>query len=97
MGEEWSSDANEALELSLVVPGDEKPKDLVKFHPKFTYPIFGENETIYGYKGLKIHLRFAAHDLLPCLEVQWEKRVKKVGDVEAEDIEEKMTESLPEG
>lgn len=96
-GEEWSADANEVLEISLIVPGDEKPKEIVKFHPKFTYPIFGESEAIYGYKGLKIRLRFAAHDLTPCLGVTWDKKVKPVGDVEAEDVEEKMKESLPEG
>ncbi|RPB22285.1 histone acetyltransferase type B [Terfezia boudieri ATCC MYA-4762] len=95
-GEEWSADANEVLEISLIVPGDEKPKEIVKFHPKFTYPIFGESETIYGYKGLKIRLQFAAHDLTPCLKVTWDKKVKAVGDVEPEDVEGKMKESLPD-
>ncbi|KAF8466625.1 acyl-CoA N-acyltransferase [Kalaharituber pfeilii] len=97
---EWSADANEALEISLVVPGADSgstPQDLVTFSPKFTYPIFGENEAIYGYKGLKIRLRFAAHDLKPHLEVKYERKVKPVGEVKAEDVEEKIGEYLPDG
>jgi len=26
------------------------------FHPTFTYPIFGEHEKIFGYKGLNINV-----------------------------------------
>jgi histone acetyltransferase 1 len=26
------------------------------FHPTFTYPIFGEHEKIFGYKGLDIQV-----------------------------------------
>lgn len=26
-------------------------------HPKFTYPVFGDDETVWGYKGLKINVR----------------------------------------
>lgn len=97
---EWSTDANDALELSLVVPGSgpgAKPTDLVIFSPKFTYPVFGENETIYGYKDLQMRLRFAAHDLKPCLEIKWAKKVKDIGDVKAEDVEMLLAEHLPQG
>lgn len=97
LGEEWSVDANEALEISLVVAGEEKPRDIAKFHPSFTYPIFGESETIYGYKGLKVRLRFAAHDLKPYLEVKWSSKIKTVGDVAAEDVEERLRANLPKG
>lgn len=97
LGEEWSVDANEALEITLVVAGEAKPRDIAKFHPSFTYPIFGENETIYGYKGLKVRLRFAAHDLKPCLEVKWNSIIKTIGDVAAEDVEERLKANLPKG
>ena len=28
--------------------------ELIEFHPTFTYPIFGTQERIFGYKGLNI-------------------------------------------
>jgi len=95
--DEWSSDASAAIHLSLVVRGDKKPKDLIRFQPKFSYQIFGENEAIYGYKGLKIRMRFAAHDLKLQMDVSWDKKVKTIGDTMAEDVEEKLNEFLPEG
>jgi histone acetyltransferase 1 len=34
---------------------------LEPFHPTFTYPIFGDKEAIFGYKGLKVRVRDCAH------------------------------------
>lgn len=95
---EWSTDANEALRVSLHLRGEtgSPSQEIKSFHPKFTYPIFGENETIYGYKGLKVNLRFAANDLTPELDIAWDKRVPAVGDVEADDVDALMKEVLPE-
>lgn len=33
------------------------------FHPEFTYPIFGDEECVYGYKDLKIKLYYACGSL----------------------------------
>lgn len=94
---DWSVDANEAIRVSLHLRGqDGKPVEIEHFHPKFTYPIFGENESIYGYKGLRVNLRYFAGDLTPQLDVEFEKKVGKVGDVEAEDVVGIMREVLPE-
>jgi len=66
--------ANESLYINLVRPSStpngaecvlEEP-----FNPKFTYPIFGEEETIIGYKDPKIHLNFRANDLKPSLKIE---------------------------
>lgn len=50
-------------------PKDENYKDIVgingdrkllePFHPTFTYPIFGDKEVIFGYKGLKVRVSHA--------------------------------------
>lgn len=37
---------------------DEKERLTATFEPDFVYPIFGEEETVYGYKDLKIKLYF---------------------------------------
>ena len=54
--------------MHLIVrdPRDENYKDIVgvngdrqvlePFHPTFTYPIFGDKEVIFGYKGLKVRV-----------------------------------------
>ncbi|THH14867.1 hypothetical protein EW146_g5517 [Bondarzewia mesenterica] len=41
------------------------------FHPTFTYPIFGEEEKIYGYNDLVIDLRFASGSLAQYLDVKY--------------------------
>lgn len=69
---------------------------LSTFQPRFTYPIFGEEERIFGYQGLKINLRFAAHDLLPNIQISYDKRFKPVGDTKATDLLEKLKEWTPQ-
>ncbi|KAJ5112643.1 hypothetical protein N7532_000688 [Penicillium argentinense] len=84
--EDWSCDANDALHITVVQPGDTKPKTLSAFHPQFTYPIFGDDEQIFGYQGLIIRLRFAAHDLRPHVHISYDDRFKSVGDTAATDL-----------
>ncbi|KAJ5599168.1 Acyl-CoA N-acyltransferase [Penicillium hetheringtonii] len=86
IGEDWSCDANDALHITVVQPGDTKPKTLSTFHPQFTYPIFGDDEQIFGYKGLVIRLRFAAHDLRPHVHISYDERFKAVDDTTATDL-----------
>lgn len=90
-------DANDALHITVVQPGDTKPKTLSTFHPQFTYPIFGEDEKIFGYKGLIIRLRFAAHDLRPHVHISYEDRFKPVGDTKADDLLGALKDFVPEG
>lgn len=53
-------DANSAIELALV---DDKNRSLASFYPDFTYPIFGEQERIFGYKDLHLQLRMNQTDM----------------------------------
>ncbi|KAL9135195.1 MAG: hypothetical protein Q9175_003615 [Cornicularia normoerica] len=94
--EEWSTTANEALEISFVQAAPGSPRTISSFHPQFTYPIFGEEERIFGYQSLKLNLRFAAHDLRPNLEILYDKKFKAVGDTKATDIKETLKEWTPE-
>ncbi|XDG01225.1 hypothetical protein ABKA04_000840 [Annulohypoxylon sp. FPYF3050] len=96
MEEEWTVDANEAITLSLVTPGPASNITAVDtFKPKFTYPIFGEEERIFGYKGLKINLAFDARDFRPNFSVSSSRKFTSVGEVEALDVKETMKEYLP--
>lgn len=63
--DEWTTKANDVFNISLVTKSEQgPPKTLDSFQPKWTYPIY-EEEEIYGYKGVKINLRFNASDMRP--------------------------------
>ena len=56
------------------------------FHPEFTYPIFGDEERIFGYKGLIIRMRFAAHDLRPHVHISYDDKFTAVDDIAPVDL-----------
>lgn len=78
-------------------PSDSAIEKIVSFNPKFTYPIFGEDERIFGYKGLKVNLQYDARNLRPHLSVSCSKKFSAVGEVEAVNVREVMKEFLPGG
>ncbi|KAL6852063.1 putative histone acetyltransferase type b catalytic subunit [Trichoderma novae-zelandiae] len=90
--EEWYTDANEALNISLVSPSKSGLKTIATFHPKFTYSIFGDDEKIFGYKDLKINLRYRANDMRPHLRVAYSKKMKPVGELAPTDVVEILEE-----
>jgi hypothetical protein len=90
-----SSNANEAVEISIVQAGERSPATISSFNPQFTYPIFGEEERIFGYQGLRISIRFAAHDLKPNVRITYDKKFETVGDTHATDIEEILRDWIP--
>jgi histone acetyltransferase 1 len=87
---EWSSSSNECLNISIL-RGD--GSEHASFQPTFTYPIFGEEEVIFGYQDLEINLTFAAHNLRPHLEIEFSKEFPKLGDVQPTDIKEQLSAS----
>jgi len=68
------------------------------FNPTFTYPIFGEAESIVGYKDPSIELLFRANDLKPLVQIQFEAKLE-LKDVLPEeqqvDWESNLKECLP--
>jgi histone acetyltransferase 1 len=91
-----STDANSALTITLVRTDLDNSQILHQFHPKFTYPIFGEEERIFGYKGLEIDLKFAAHNLSPQVNISYDKKFMQVGSTVALDLLKTLKEFLPE-
>ncbi|KAK6609894.1 histone acetyltransferase type b catalytic subunit [Botrytis cinerea] len=92
---DWSSDSNEAIYISLVTPGAEGITSLHTFNPKFTYPIFGDEESIFGYQGLRINLKYNACDMRPGLQITYNKKFKAVGDIEPTDLKATLEPFLP--
>ncbi|KAM0753903.1 histone acetyltransferase type B catalytic subunit [Meredithblackwellia eburnea MCA 4105] len=102
MVEEWSNDGLSALKLRLVrsdedaklLSEDDKTK-ISDFSPTFVYPIFGEEETIFGYQGLQIQLRFASGSLAQYLNVTYDEKFPSTGEVEADDPEKTLYNFIP--
>lgn len=68
--DEWTVKANDVMHITMVTKAEKDQKEvnnLFTFQPTWTYPIVGDDETISGYKGLKIHLRYNASDMRPHL------------------------------
>ena len=79
-----SASANDALSITLLTPTRSGLQPLTTFGPKFTYPIFGDDETIFGYKNLKINLRYRANDMRPHVSIKYSKKVTWVGNEPAD-------------
>lgn len=90
--------ANDVFNISLVTKSEQgPPKTIDSFQPKWTYPIY-EEEEIYGYKGVKINLRYNASDMRPHFSYTKGKEVPAgVADKEPTEIKESVEGFLPEG
>lgn len=84
--ETWTSNANEALKISIV------DENAIQFSPLFTYPIYGDSEKIYGYKDLVIHLAFDSIAFKPYVNVKYS---SKLNDDDIINVEEKLLSFLP--
>lgn len=86
--EVWTSSLNEALSIFIT----DTKGSAQSFKPTFTYPIFGDAESIFGYKDLSILLCFDAVTFRPFLNVKWGAKL----DQTEVDPKTKMLEFLPE-
>ncbi|KAM0665408.1 hypothetical protein ACQRIT_006263 [Beauveria bassiana] len=84
--EDWLADSNTALNISLVAPTASGLQSLSTFNPSFTYPIFGEDEKIFGYKDLKINLRYRANDMRPHVQMSYSSKFAPIGETEPMDV-----------
>lgn len=89
---EWSSNSNDCFNIT-VIRGD--GSEHAAFQPAFTYPIFGEEEAIFGYQDLSINLTFAAHDLRPQLDVKYSQRFPGVENIQPTDVKGALQDFLP--
>ncbi|KAH8114246.1 histone acetyltransferase type B catalytic subunit [Phellopilus nigrolimitatus] len=94
---DWTADSNKALKLSLVRAPEDKAilsdEEAYEFHPSFTYPIFGEEEKIYGYRDLVIDLRFSSGSLAQYLSVSSSERLPSTTTVD--DVEGTLYKFIP--
>ncbi|KDR81878.1 hypothetical protein GALMADRAFT_90297 [Galerina marginata CBS 339.88] len=95
---DWTSDANDALILSLVRSSKDKEvlgedEAYEEFNPSFTYPIYGEDEKIYGYRDIVIDLRFTSGSLEQYLSVNYAEKLPSTSTVD--DVEGTLSGFIP--
>lgn len=84
----WTASLSEATTIYIT----DTKGSAQSFKPVFTYPIFGDAESVFGYQDLSILLCFDAVTFYPFLNVKWKEKLQDV-DV---DPKVKMLEYLPE-
>ncbi|GAA5830264.1 hypothetical protein JCM11251_001287 [Rhodosporidiobolus azoricus] len=95
MSDDWSAPGLEALQLRLVRSNVDSDEPAEPFAPTFVYPIFGEEETIFGYKDLDIDYRFASGSLAQYLKVSYDAKFPETATVKADDPEKTLYEFIP--
>ncbi|KAJ1737736.1 histone acetyltransferase 1 [Coemansia sp. Benny D160-2] len=75
--------------------------DVIQFHPAFTYQMYGQQERVFGYKGLRINLHYAAGSLATLLDTEYTKRIDQMEtslpvSLKADDVETPMRKMLSE-
>ncbi|TDL27661.1 histone acetyltransferase type B catalytic subunit [Rickenella mellea] len=97
---DWTTNSNEALQLSLVrAPKDkellEDENEYEGFQPTFTYPIFGEDEKVYGYQDLVIDLRLASGSLVQYLSISSSSKLTGKAASTVDDVEGTLYKFIP--
>ncbi|XP_013395370.1 histone acetyltransferase type B catalytic subunit [Lingula anatina] len=97
--EEFKCDANEAVSMKLVRDQADFEDEGQSFHPDMSHQIFGESESIFGYKDLQVSLYYSAGRLITYLGIKYSEKVsaQEFDGVIADDIEKQIAEQIPPG
>ncbi|PAA59331.1 hypothetical protein BOX15_Mlig013433g1, partial [Macrostomum lignano] len=94
--DQYKADGNKAVCFKLVRSTKDLTNPEIDFHPDMCHQVFGDSETIFGYKNLSIKIYFAACSLTIYLAVEYAEKINKAisGGVEADDIMAALTKDL---
>ncbi|CAD5122822.1 DgyrCDS11227 [Dimorphilus gyrociliatus] len=94
----YKSDANEAIRFKLVRTEKDIDSDDY-FHPDMTHQLFGEKETIFGYKDLKIDIFCTAANLYTYIRVKYSEKIDpaKADGVEADNVLKMLSQEYTDG
>ncbi|CAG2101444.1 unnamed protein product [Medioppia subpectinata] len=94
--EEFVSLANESIAIQLVSNEDQLAEESQKlpksspkeFNPEFSHQLFGDNESIFGYRDLKVKLYYSSAKLNCFLGINFAEKVTKdeTNGIEADDV-----------
>lgn len=97
--EELVLDALEVVEFKLIRRKQDLEDDSLVFHPLMAHQIFGESESIFGYKDLRVRILYTAGPLHIYIGTEYSSRVNEIsgGDIKADNVVLTIAEKLPEG
>lgn len=86
--EEYVVDANDVLRFKLVRGAEDLEDEGTEFPPEMCHQIYGDNENIFGYRGLQIKLYMTAGTLKAFVSAKWDTKVDplKTDGVTADDV-----------
>nr|XP_016935969.1 histone acetyltransferase type B catalytic subunit [Drosophila suzukii] len=92
-------DALEVVDFKLIRDKGDINNDALTFHPAMAHQIFGESETIFGYKDLRVRVMYTAGPLHIYLGIEYGQRVNEIsgGEIKADDVVSTIAQSLPDG
>jgi len=96
---EYVCDGNDALEFKLVKNAEDFDNSDLSFQPEMCHQIYGDNENIFGYKGLKVSLFMSSGSLESYVKHQFEDKVDpaKTDGVTADDVVSPLVKILAPG
>ncbi|XP_067625853.1 histone acetyltransferase type B catalytic subunit-like isoform X2 [Eurosta solidaginis] len=92
-------DAVQDVEFKLIRRKQDLEDDSLVFHPMMAHQIFGESESIFGYKGLCVRILYTAGPLHIYIGIEYDSRVDELsgGDIKADVVVRPIAEKLPDG
>ncbi|KAL3210656.1 hypothetical protein MRX96_036939 [Rhipicephalus microplus] len=91
--------ANDVVHFKLVMTTDDIEDDDIAFQPEMSHQIFGEGESIFGYRDLHVKLYYGSCSLTPYLGMSYTEKIdlKKSDGLKADDVLKTVLEKLPSG
>ncbi|XP_076356515.1 histone acetyltransferase 1 [Tachypleus tridentatus] len=97
--DDYVCSANSAIELKLVQLENDIEDDKKAFHPEYTHQFFGDSESIFGYRDLKVQLYYSAARLTTFLGLKFVEKITpdKSDGVQADEVINVIGEKLQPG
>ncbi|XP_062589118.1 histone acetyltransferase type B catalytic subunit-like [Saccostrea cucullata] len=95
----YKCSANEAIHFKLVRKEEDLDDDTSTFLPEMTHQVFGENESIFGYKDLVVEMYYTAAKLTTFINLQYITKVSPElhEGLKADDVIGQLREVVPPG
>ncbi|XP_048379257.1 histone acetyltransferase type B catalytic subunit isoform X2 [Stegostoma tigrinum] len=95
---EYKCDTNKAIRLKLVRFVEDLEDETMSFSPLYSHQVFGDEESVFGYKDLEIQLYYSTCSLTTFFNIKYSSKVvEKYDNVEVDNVESKLLEFIPAG
>ncbi|CAI9719858.1 histone acetyltransferase type B catalytic subunit-like [Octopus vulgaris] len=91
--------SNDVIHFKLVRSKKDVENEDIAFRPDMTHQLFGDHESIFGYRDLHLDLFYTAGALITYLKIKYLDKVtpEKFDGISADDVEKPIAEMMPPG